>query len=335
MRSIWCLYSARDNKVTFDDEALSFLAQATESRLRTLLSSTLQAQIHRTTSSHARLPPLTTSTRSKPPRGMWEHEPTSDVNAVLDAINRKNKEAEQTFRASRMDRLARETEVQRAKEKRDEMEIDPSLLGPEGSPDGGPSTPMKQSPAGPSTPHAGGSVPGTPTFGGLSEKKSTYKKSGKKVAVTADVQHKMANATALRSIGFNKKSYSWLSQPAVSSPLAGKKRKADSSKDKDGGGTDDEGNMSSSERVAPVKSSLGPGGVEPRKKRKRPKLSEPSRREVVVERDAGAGERRLTDDRVMTMQDVLFVLERDDVGRSMGSGNHILRKAYALGGFSR
>lgn len=336
------LMVARDNRVEFDEEALSFLALAAESRLRSLLSQALSAQTHRTTSSHARLPPFTSKSKTKTPRPMWEHHPVSDTNAVLEALSRQNKEAEQAFRANRMDRIARETEIQRAKDavaKREEIEVDvpTPISGDMAVVDGvaGPSTPARPTSASGSTP--GGSGGGTPVFGALSEKKSTYKKSSKKAAtaVTADVQHKMANATALRAIGgLGKKSYSWLSSPSVSSPLAGKKRKNTKNGDAEGKeGTDDEGNTSGAERPLP-KSSMGPSEGE-RKKRKRPKLSQPTRREVVVDKDANGVERKMTDDRVMTMQDVLFVLEKDEMGRAMGSGNHIVRKAYALGGFSR
>ena len=355
------LIPGRDHGVTFDQEAITYLALASESRLHSLLEQTVSAQIHRTTSSHARPAPL-----SKNGRAMWSHEALNDPSAVLAALSRANKDAEQAFRASRMDRIARETELQRARQARERAEraeegvsesgdtldgpapgLGPSnaassTSAPGGSGGGGsggfgstdsgagPSTPAKASP---STPAAS-----TPTFGGVSTPKSTAKKPKKAKDVSAEVAHKMSNATAIRNAGvFGRKNYSWLtnaSQPAVSSPLAGKKRKVDGDGDGDGDaggiGGDGGGAGGDNDTGGGPRQGTGGGGGALRVKRKRPKLSEPSRREVVVSRDA-SGEKKITDDRAVTLADVLFVLEKDGVGRGMGASDALVRRLWGMG----
>lgn len=329
--------------MTFDDEALQYLALAAESRLRALLAQTLAVQTHRTSSSHTRPAPLTRSGKAK-----WDHEAISDPTAIIEAMNRQNKETEQAFRADRMSRIAKETEIQKARdrlaEREREQEEESGAMGEGAGTAAGPSTPAKSMGGSPAS--GGGSI-GTPTFGGvMSDKK---KKSAKKTHVTAEVQHKMSNMTAMRSVGFNKK-YSWMSSsPAVSSPLAGKKRKKDG---ETGGGSGLNPSNAKAEPGSPsVKEEAGEGGNgpagsrpgqadgtaggrsddRPRKKRHRVKLTDPARREVVVSREGGV-ERKLPDERVVTMQDVLFVLEKDGVGRGMGFGDDLVRRVWALGG---
>ena len=311
---------ARENGVNFDEDALQYLALAAESRLGQLLSQTLAVQTHRTTTNHLRPAPL-----DKNGKASWDHVGISDPTAILEAINRQNKETEQSFRADRMTRLAKETEVQRARERLVEREeedtgVDNNVAGP--------STPMRSNT--------------NPTFGGVptlsSDKK---KKSGKKTLVTAEVQHKMSNMTAMRSIGGGKK-YSWMSSsPSVSSPLAGKKRKKEesgSTLNPNNTATDQPDDTGPNVKKEEMEKEHQPSPVistpRPKKRKHRIKLTDPSRRQVVVSRENGV-ERRQTDDRVLTVQDVLFVLERDGVGRGMGTGDDLVRRLWALGGMGQ
>ena len=269
---------------------------------------------------------------------MWSHRVTSDANAVLDALSRANKDAEQTFRASRMDRLARETEIQRARERDDK--VTEEVVTPEAA--SGPSTPVKA----PSTSND------PPVFGAVLDKKGV-KKSVKKPGkdLSADVQLKMSNATAMRSVGmFQKKQYSWLSSvPSVSSPLSGRKRKAGKE-----GGADEEGLPG--EPVGPNDGVVARGSEKKQKKGKEknllsqsvpppeddarpPKRSRssigvtaPSRRFVAVERLPNGVMRTTKDDRAMTMMDLLFAMERDGSGSGMGTEDEIVRRVWATGG---
>ena len=312
--------------MTFDDEAMAYIAFAAESRIRSLLSSSIAAQTHRVSSSHFREPPFQPrfSSSSRAEKPMWSHRVTSDDNAVLDALSRANKEAEQSFRASRMDRLARETEIQRA---------------------------QKPEPADPSTTveadSFGVSQNGPPVFGAVSEKKGT-KKAGKKAGrdVSVEVQHKMSNAAAMHSVGMlRKKQYSWLtSMPNVSSPLSGKKRKA--GKEEVLAGTTSEGEPGDGREKGKVQGkeggpgpdgvSLSPKEEEGERPIKRTRgnllLSVPTRRMVLVDRDARGQGKRIQDDRVVTMMDLLFALERDGLGKGMGMADEIVRRVWATGG---
>jgi hypothetical protein len=69
-----------------------------------------------------------------------------------------------------------------------------------------------------------------------------------------------------------------------------------------------------------------------RKKVKRPKLSAPTRRDVVVSRDEKGEEKKVSDDRAVTLVDLLFALEKDGAGRGMGKTDDLVRKAWVLGG---
>ena len=277
---------------------------------------------------------------------MWSHEILSDSNAILEAMNRANKDAEQTFRASRMDRLARETELQRAREKAERKDEDVS------SDTAGPSTPAKPVGGSTSTPSGSGVGGGAaPVFGAVSEKKTSGPRKGRKGArdVSAEVAQKSTNATAMMNAGAFNRKYAWLnSVPNVSSPLAGRKRKSDKDGDdvEDGAGEDDSTDTKhgvkdkikgKSKRSGTVvgagegDTTAGGGGLDRPRKVKRPKLTIPSRREVLVSRDGGV-EKRISDDRAVTMMDMLFALEKEGVGMGMGENDEIVRKAWLLGG---
>ena len=335
---------AKDHGLAFDDEALDYISLAAESRIRSLLSTAISAQNHRVSSSHFREPPLQPmpSSSSAPAKAMWSHRVTSDANAVLDALSRANKDAEQSFRASRMDRLARETEMQRAREHAEKAVDDSESVGS--------SIPTRKSPT---------ATDGAPVFGAVREQKGT-KKIGKKAArdVSAEMQHKMSNATAMGM--FQKKQYSWLnSVPNVSSPLTGKKRKAGKEGVADGGMDSREGG--DVKGVGAVAESGG--GPEKAKKNVKGKgirgdqpddqtlqgaddderpakrtrsgalLSAPSRRMVVVGRNEKGEERKAQDDCAVTMMDLLFAMERDGLGKGLGTVDEIVRRAWAIGRF--
>ena len=252
---------------------------------------------------------------------------------MLSLLNRQNKEAEQAFRANRMDRLARQTQL--AKEKAIEDSVPDTG-------NAGPSTPMKsEGSAGSSGGQGGSATPGSgaPVFGAVSEKKK--KGSGKKKEVSADVAHKMSNMTALRQAGISTKQYSWMNMPSVSSPLAGK---AGGKKRKGAKGEPEDVAVSEGASGPSRTGSVGAGGPDsvdtvpvvstPARKRKRIKLTEPTRREIVVGRENGV-ERRLPDERVLSIADVLFVLEKDGVGRGMGTGDDMVRRIWSLGEMGR
>ncbi|ORX36404.1 hypothetical protein BD324DRAFT_651644 [Kockovaella imperatae] len=361
---------AREHSMMIDEDVLTYLALAAEARLRSLISSAMAAQLHRTTSSHVRAPPPSKSTGQP----MWSHVAVSDPNAVLEALSKENKEAEQSFRANRMDRIAREAEFQRAKERAERIVASeiaakaggggPSNVG-EGGGEGeeangengedaeingvaggsGTATPIKASTSTGNSP---------PVFGAVSERKtpSSGRKSGKKAArdVSAEVAHKLSNATAMRSAGmFSKKQYSWLtSVPPVSSPLAGRKRKDGEGEGEEGGAGTGESSKQEGNAGTPlpkkkkkrdkgggkggqVDDGAGADGDLSMMARRRPRLSVPTRREIVVARDAGGEERKVTDDKVLTMDDLIFALEREGVGRGMGSTDEIVTRVRALG----
>ena len=333
---------AKDHGLVFDDEALDYISLAAESRIRSLLSTAIAAQSHRVSSSHFREPPLqqTSSSSSVPAKAMWSHRVTSDANAVLDALSRANKDAEQSFRASRMDRLAKETEISRARERAEKAAEDSETVGS--------SSPAKESPT---------ATNGAPVFGAVREQKGT-KKAGKKAArdVSAEMQHKMSNATAMGM--FQKKQYSWLnSVPNVSSPLTGKKRKAGKA-----GGADEGMDPHEGDYVVGVGAGAGSGGGPEKAKRnikgkgtegdqpdgptlqgtdedERPAkrtrsgllLSAPTRRMVVVGRNERGEEKKAQDDCAVTMVDLLFAMERDGMGKGLGTVDEIVRRAWAIG----
>jgi hypothetical protein len=361
IQTIWArltLNAAREHNLVFDEDAYLYLALAAETRIRTLLTSSVSAQLHRTTTSHFHIPPASSS--GKP---MWSHRIIDDPNAVMDALARQNKEAEQTFRASRMDRIARETEIQRARDRAEK--ISAAAVGASAAPGGVEDGDLAMPSSGPSTPRdkptaSGGDA--TPTFGGVKEKApgSSGKKTGKKAGrdLSAEVAHKMSNATAMRSAGFKQGKYSWLtSVPSISSPLAGKKKKGKTGAG-DGGvkGETADGTAEGGEADAPGSPSAMKSGVGSREKgksklresttttigeelrrtprRARPNISVPTRRTVLVELSGKVTgeERRVPDDKALTMVDVLFALERDGLGKGMGTADEIVRKMCAMPG---
>lgn len=113
------------------EDVLTYLSTATETYLRTLIRSSLSASVHRTCTSHTRQPPFAYPSDQPSPSGepsqkgfkrtklsyddskpdgkpLWSHTITSDPSAVIAALSKANKQAEQAFRAQRMDRIARE-----------------------------------------------------------------------------------------------------------------------------------------------------------------------------------------------------------------------------------
>jgi hypothetical protein len=248
---------------------------------------------------------------------MWSHTVTSSPSAVIEALNQQAKAAEQDFRATRMDRIAREAELQRARDIREREE-------------------------------AGMNEPSTPSADGNEEPGPSKKKSSAKT-MSAEVAHKMSNATALRSIGvFNRKQYSWLNSPSVSSPLAGKKRKKDKAKadeDNEGDGRSSEppeGLSSIPNTEVDVKPDVAETGDRPSKrskpesKRKSKLVSSqveavpmPTRRPVVIGIAADGTEQTVSDERVVTLRDVVFALDREAGG--MGTDQEIVLKARILG----
>jgi len=164
------------------------------------------------------------------------------------------------------------------------------------------------------------------------------------------VAHKMSNATAMMRVGlFSKKQYSWLNTPSVSSPLAGKKRKKGKRNEGEDGESGGEGSTvpapSSADYGEEVKPELGvieTDAAPPQKKSKSEKGSKkkavldpsaiippPTRRSVLVDPGRGGLEKRVSDERAVTVMDVLFALDRE--GRGMGTSDEVLMRARALG----
>jgi hypothetical protein len=256
--------SAKDHQVSFDEESLAYLSMAAETRLRDILSSSISAQQHRTTSSFLHPPPTSTGSGSGKDRPMWAVSINTDPNALLEAMNKASKEAERDFRTARMDRLAREHEMERIRERAGGGEgsgmsanVEIARAGSEsgsahgsGGPNGNgngneadANGEAEESAAGssPPAPSPSGSGPGSgggglstpkpkssaPVFGAVQPRKPAAGSTTKKKNpkdVSSDVQIKMSNMTAMRSAGTGKK-YSWLnSAPSISSPLSGRKK---------------------------------------------------------------------------------------------------------------
>ncbi|WWC59982.1 uncharacterized protein I303_102545 [Kwoniella dejecticola CBS 10117] len=411
---------AKNHNVTFDPEVSLYLLSTIEERIKTLLQRAIKAQQHRTSSSHLRQPPLT-----KDGRAIWDQRIMSDPNSVMDAVNKMYREEEQEFRKLRMTRLAKEAELQRIKERAnslqpdgiipntfDEMSVSGSGGGDGGG--GGPSTPMgKSSPSSFSTPAvqsaagASGSAGGgssTPMFGAIRES-SIKKKPGKNSKmnprdVSAEVQHKMANATAMRSVGMGKK-YGWMTgnAPTISSPLAGtsKKRKAEKEKEKEKEKASKlKESVTASHQASPSTPNANGSGNTPKEKdnnndtsaastpgggggaqhsdadgdrererererpskKARPTIPMPTRRLILVEKavsqsslniniNTGAGvggsasgngteggeERRVEDDKVLTLVDLTFALEHGGLGgNGIGNEDEVLKNIWARKG---
>ncbi|KAK8861334.1 hypothetical protein IAR55_002153 [Kwoniella newhampshirensis] len=347
---------AKDHGLSVDNDASLYLLAAIETRLRLLLSSSISAQTHRTNSSYLRQPPIRLSGKNKDEgKALWSHVITSDPSAVLDALNRANRDSEQEFRLSRMDRLAREAEMQKARGRAAAMAADPDspasplpFNGIGGGGEAGPSTPM-------SKPSPGSGSSSTPVFGAIRESTtprsasgSAKKKGGSVRDVSAEVQHKMANAQAMRSVGMGKK-YGWMmgNAPAISSPLAGggKKRKAEKGKDKDKDKGKDRDKEASTTPGAANTPEAASSNDNPRPaKRSKPSITLPTRRLVPVltvpskdgEKEKEV-EKKVTDDRVLTLVDLVFALEHGGLGAAIGQGigsgaSEVLQRVWARPG---
>lgn len=214
-----------------------------------------------------------------------------------------------------------------------------------------------------STPASASAAPSTPLFGGGGPKKSTgsSSKSGKKNAkdVSSDVQIKMSNATAMRSAGMGKK-YSWMSSaPSISSPLSGNKKKgkkgavgksqlgADPSggagEDEDAEGEADDQDLPGAAAGAAAgrkrsKTQKGEGGSGGGRSKRRRMPTMPTRRPVLVD-TPGPGpevkdrEKFVPDDRCLTVNDLVFALERDKSGgQGMGTSDEVVRRVMARPG---
>lgn len=233
---------------------------------------------------------------------MWSHVVTSDVNAVMEALARQNKEVELGFRASRMERLMREQEAARIREIQAarareaggviEAPSQPAVVVPTGEGEDAPreaeapgtprDKPGNSTGTGTSTPAASGAPApaGPPVFGAVKERppSTTTKKSSKKgKEVSAETAHKMSNMTAMRATGSKLGKYSWLNNaPNVSSPLAGRKKKgvagSGAEGEEGGDGAEEEGGerkrkSSGAQEEAPAQGGAGIGHG-PRKKSK-------------------------------------------------------------------
>lgn len=299
---------------------MNYIAVAAETRIRALLASSLHAQRHRSTSHHLHAPPLAEG--SKKP--LWSQTVKSSPNAVMELLARQNREAEQTFRASRMDRLARETEQARVRERMEQAQSQPSGGG------GGDDAPAS---AGPSTPREKPS--GTPVFGAVAlasdkKKSGSSKKAGSGKDVSAAVQHRMSNSTAISQTGMAKK-YAWMTNaPAISSKLKPKKSKTSAATP-----NGDEGGPSQAATPNGDADDSDATRTPTKAKRKKAKadavLPTLQRRSVVVGRDAN-GERRVLDDGALTMVDLVWAMERDTTGKGMGSLDELVHKVYARQG---
>ncbi|WVW79744.1 hypothetical protein I302_101714 [Kwoniella bestiolae CBS 10118] len=349
---------AKDHGVTIDPEASLYLVSTIEQRIKSLLSSAIRAQQHRTQSSHLYTPPFSShqdqdtnggsSKRRQEGRALWSSRITTDPNAVLDAVNRTYREEEQEFRKSRMTRLAKEAELQKIRDRANSLNPDESMGG------GGPSTPIsKPSPSSSfSTPISGGGS--TPMFGAIRESTSKGGSSSKKGKinprdVSAEVQHKMANATAMRSVGMGKK-YGWMTGnvPSISSPLAtggGKKRKLDKEKSKLSNISTEKDKEKDKEKGmgmgTPEPSTPQTDGEKDRDKERPSKkqkytISHPTRRMILVEKAGekdGEEERKVEDDKVLTILDLVFALEHNGLdGRGIGGEEEVLKKVWARKG---
>lgn len=336
---------AKDHQVTFDDESLAYLSMAAESQLRDILTSSISAQQHRTTTSYLHPPPNTPiasgSGRPKKDRAMWAVSINSDPNALLEVMNKQAKEAERDFRTSRMTRLAREHEIERIRERQSGGEAAPETnqTSPTEDPANSTTVPANAtSPDRPNSPLPKADVNATPTFGGVSAKKTNRNK--KTATFSPDVQIKMSNATAIRSTGMGKK-YSWMNNaPNISSPLSGRKKgkKGQQEEDPEEGGdlVPGEGEEGSKKRKkSGLSNEVGEESGKRQKKRRMPSL--PARRMVPVSVSApgppglGGNEKMVSDDRCLTVTDFVFALEREG-GKGMGTGDEIVRKAMARPG---
>jgi hypothetical protein len=335
---------AKDHQVTFDDESLAYLSMAAESRLRDILTSSISAQQHRTTTSYLHPPPIASASGSgsgsKKEKAMWAVSVNSDPNALLEVLNKQAKDAERDFRTSRMTRLAREHEIERIRERQgggESVQESNNKTSPDEDtiPTSATAAAGATSPDRPNSPLPKADVNATPTFGGVSAKKTNRNK--KTATFSPDVQIKMSNATAMRSTGMGKK-YSWMNNaPNISSPLSGRKKgkKGAQEEDTEEGGElgEGDGEGSKKRKKSGLSNEVGEESGKRQKKRRMPTL--PSRRMVPVATPGppglGGNEKMVSDDRCLTVADFVFALEREG-GKGMGTGDEVVRKAMARPG---
>lgn len=299
---------------------------------------------------------------------MWSHTATSDPLALMQAMNAQLKAGEQAFRQDRMHRIQKEKDVAARTISLPAATGSDGLSLPAPGTPGTPGTPGGAVGAfapGPSATFAGGAAPSTPgpVFGGVTPKPK--KSTAKKKEHSTEAQHKMSNQTAMRQAFGTKKQYSWMqTMPSQPSPLGnkgGKKRKHALATVENGDGDGDEHaaydglsggvkreNEPPRSGQATREGTPVSGGGTPNKDGlgrsragtpsaglgKRIKLTEPTRRQVVVGISGGV-EKTISDDRAITIKDALFVLDRDRVGRGMGWGeaehDDLVRRAWTLG----
>lgn len=342
--------SAEKHGMAFDDEAMRYLALAAEIRVRSLVSSAVRAQHHRVASTHQHKPPMSKGSSSKPAQPLWSQKITSDPHAVMAALANANREENKAHRVARTERNARETEIARAEAARDRerdrdggsQSNEPAAAttsgGPASESDGPSPSPSATKPKEPTFQAA-------PTFGQPPPTKKGGK--SKKAAtrdVSADMQQKMMNATALLQAG-GRKRYAWETgamsgafKPQVPSLLSGKRKK--------GAGKDDEqaGGAAGGQDGAAGGSGKGGAGagagaagadwadadMAPRPP-KRPKraVTGPHRRPVDLETP---GDKKGRDDTALTAVDMLFALEHEGSGRGMGTADEIVARVNARPG---
>lgn len=306
-----------------DDEAMRYLAMAAEVRVRSLLGSAIRAQQHRVHSTHQHKPPMHSASGSKAARPLWSQKITSDTNAIMVALTNGNREENKAHRVARTERNARETELARAQAAAKEREQRDGGSAPEtsaASPTGPASDADEASSAGPSTERPKEpTFQSAPTFGGPPppSKKSGKNKKGGNRDMSAEVQAKMTNATAIMSAG--RKRYAWemggsqgAFRPQVPSLLSGKRKK---------GGED--------EPEKPAEPAEPKDEAPPPPKKVKRTVSAPHRRPIDVD---ARGDKRARDDTALTIVDVMFALEHEGSGRGMGTADEIVRKVWARRG---
>lgn len=291
--------------MTVDDDAMRYLALATEVRVRGLLASAVRAQEHRISSTYKHPPPLSKEKAGRPAKPLWSQRITSDPNAVMQALQAQNKEENKAHRVARTERNARETELARAAAAARERE-EAATPAETASPEQAPGTPKKAAkPSKPKEP----TFQASPTFGAPPPKKTAK---GKKAArdVSADVQAKMTNIAA--SLATGRKKYAWQSggsafRPQVPSLLSGKRKAAE---------------------AAEAEAEKSPQAEVKAKKPKRT-ISQPHRREIDVEKK---GDKAAKDDTALTLVDMAFALAHDGSGRGMGTPDQIAYKIWSQPG---
>ncbi|WWC68989.1 uncharacterized protein I206_102925 [Kwoniella pini CBS 10737] len=353
---------AKDHGVTFDPEVSLYLLSTIEERIKSLLQSAIKAQQHRTNSSHLRQPPL----NKKDGRAIWNQKIINDPNSVMDSVNKLYREEEQEFRKLRMNRLAKEAELQKIKERVGTLQQSDNF----DELNGGPSTPLKSfsntTSSSFNTPISSSSNNNTPMFGAIKE--SNIKKNSKTSLsstklnprdVSAEVQHKMANATAMRSVGMGKK-YGWMTGnvPTISSPLANnssssKKRKLEKEKSSSSSSKLKETLISQNSNTPPPSTPTNNGNEnenfsesERSNKKLKPIINLPTRRLILIDKknekfsaSSGIGigeeneEKRIEDDKVLTLVDLTFALEHNGLGgNGIGNEDEILKNIWARRG---